>query len=179
MRWWGHLPRTPLGPRHSMALPPPTPRSAHTLGYERGLPLPTRGTRLPNGFRLWSRAATEPTFILCSPDISGGHGVHPGAGIQEDPGAPPIHLSPAKILRAQPVGEGVLVPITEGSFGGSSSYWGFLVGGLQSPCLPFPFFGWGVRAPLPPAPPFWFKASRSSISCNSGSKGSLVHSLQR
>ena len=28
-------------------------------------PTPTKGTRLPKGFRLWSRADTEPTFSLC------------------------------------------------------------------------------------------------------------------
>ena len=111
-------------------------------------------------------------------DISGGHRIHPGARIQQDPGASPIYLGPTEVFRAQPAGEGILVPVAEGSFGGSSSYWGFLVGGLRSPCLPFPFFGLGARPPLSPAPTFWFKASQSSISCNSGSKGSLVHSLQ-
>ena len=116
---------------------------------------------------------------LVSPDISRGHGVHPGAGIQEDPGASPVHLSPTEVLGAQPAGERILVAIAEGSFGGNSSYWGLLVGGLWSPCLLFPFFGWGTQPPLPPVPPFWFKASRLSNSCNSGSRGSLVHSLQR
>ena len=112
-------------------------------------------------------------------DISGGYRVHPGARIQEDPSAPSIYLGPSEILRAQPTGEGILVPIAEGSLGGIAPYWGLLAGGLRSPCLPFPFLFWGARGPLPPAPPFGFNASRSSISCSSGSRGSFVHSLQR
>ena len=113
------------------------------------------------------------------PNVSRGYRVHPGAGVQKDPGASPVYLGPTEVLGAQPAGEGVLIPIAEGSLGGGLLYWGLLAGGLRSPCLPLPFFGWGARVPLPPAPPFGFKASLSSIPCSSGSRGNLVQSLQR
>ena len=56
------------------------------------------------------------------PDVSRGYRVHPGARVQKDPGAPPVYLGPTEVLGAQPAGEGILVPVAEGSLGSGLLY---------------------------------------------------------
>ena len=79
---------------------------------------------------------------LMFPDVGGGYRVHPGACIQEDPSMPPVHLGPTEILGAQPAGEGVLVPIVEGS--------------LRGGCPLLGAFGVGPPVPLPGVAPLVF-----------------------
>ena len=116
-------------------------------------------------------------------DVSWHHRVDSGTIVNQHPGTDAVQDSPAQILRAQPSGEGVLVPVLVGrAFSRHIIYWVGPPGARDGAWLA-PTNGVGVWPPFIPMPPRGFKAlffqSSRSLSCqsdtswSSGERGSL------